>query len=361
MEYRRLGNTGLEVSAVSFGAIKLPHVTVDQAAEALNRALDLGVNFIDTARAYTDSESKIGQALGHRRSEFFIATKTVARDRNTATSDLETSLSELGMGHVDLWQLHSVSTRTDWERVLASDGAVEAGRWALEQGLISHFGISIHRELSVMRDAIRSGLFESIMLAYSPLDQEGVETEILPLAREHDMGVIIMKPLSGGQLVRPEAERRKGLGGADAVIAGSLRYCLSNPCVSCVIPGMTTVREVEENTAVASPFVPLDEDELRELRRQIAAMKRDFRYGQVCLRCGYCLPCPAGINIPEVLRAADIRAGYPDDLKHLGRDLYASLDVKPDACEDCGRCEERCVAGLSIREKLREALRIFGN
>ena len=122
---------------------------------------------------------------------------------------------------------------------------------------------------------------------------------------------------------------------------------------------MISAQQVEENVAIADPFKPLTEEEEAELRRQIAAMKKDFRYGQVCLRCGYCLPCPAEINIPEVMRAMDMKKGYPDDLKHLGDELYQSLPVKPDACLDCGQCEEKCVAGLPIREKLKEALELF--
>lgn len=359
MQYRRLGRTNLEVSMVGFGAIKLPRVSYEEAAEALNRALDAGISFVDTARGYGDSESKIGRAIGQRRDEFYLATKTPARDAAGARSDLEKSLAELGMDHVDLWQLHSVSTRPDWERVIGPGGAAEAGQQALREGNARHLGITIHRELSVMRDAIVSGLFETIMLAYSPLDQEGVAGDILPLARQHGLGVIVMKPLSGGQLVRPDEQRQPGLGGPDAVVAGSLRYSLGHPAVTCVIPGMVSARQVDENAAVADPFVPLSGDETRELRRQIAAMGRDFRYGQVCLRCGYCLPCPADISIPEVLRAMDMKTGYPEGLTHLGDELYASLPVKPEDCQDCGQCEERCVAGLPIRERLRQAVEVF--
>jgi predicted aldo/keto reductase-like oxidoreductase len=360
MEYRRLGKTGLQVSAIGFGAIKLPQVSYEQAAAALRRAVELGINFIDTARAYQDSESKIGRALGQWREKFYLATKTTARDAAGARRDLETSLRELGMDYVDLWQLHTVSTRREWEQVMGPGGTLEAAQHALAEGKVRHLRITIHRELSVMREAIQCGAFETIMLAYSPLDQEGVAEEIIPLAQEHDLGVIIMKPLSGGQLVREASQRRPGLGGADAIVAGSLRYVLSTPGVSCVIPGMTSVHEVEENVAVASPLVPLSPAETEELRRQIAALGRDFRYGQVCLRCGYCLPCRAGIPIPEVMRALDIKRGYPPELAYLAEQLYASLPVRAEACLACGECEQRCVARLPIREKMKEAAALFG-
>lgn len=359
MQYRRLGKTGLDVSIIGFGAIKLPNVEYDEAEAALNRALDLGVNFVDTARNYKDSEEKIGRALEARRNEYYLATKSSARDAGSARAQLETSLANLRTDYLDLWQLHTVSSISEWEKVTAPGGAVEVGQEALRAGTIRHFGVTIHRELHVMRTAIESGLFETIMVAYSPLDPEGVESAILPLAKQHELGVIIMKGLSGGQLCRPLQERVPGLGGPDAIIAGCLRYELGNPAVTTVIPGITCAREAEENAAVGAAFELLSEDELTELRTQIAGLGREFRYGQACLRCGYCLPCPQDINIPEVLRAADMKREYPDALKHLADEVWARLEVGPDACVACEQCMEKCPAGLNIPEKLKAAGELF--
>jgi predicted aldo/keto reductase-like oxidoreductase len=359
MQYRRLGKTNLQVSVIGFGAIKLRGVEPSEATRALNRALDLGINFIDTARAYHDSEEKIGRALHGRREEYILATKTVERGAQAALAELETSLTNLRTDHVDLWQLHTVSTWSQWEQINAPDGAIAAGHKALEQGKILHFGITIHRDWRAMRAAIESGLFETIMLAYSPLDPEGVGPEILPLAQKHDLGVIIMKGLSGGQLAQPLETRKPGFGGADAIVAGSLRFILSNPAVTTVIPGITCVREVEENGAVGANFTPLTEDELTELRKLIGSQQKSYRYGQVCLRCGYCLPCPQGINIPEVLRAADMKRDYPDDLKYMGDALWESLEVYPEACVECRKCVEKCPGGLDIPAKLQEAAQQF--
>jgi predicted aldo/keto reductase-like oxidoreductase len=359
MQYRRLGKTDLQVSVIGFGAIKLPQVAQDVATEALNRALDLGINFVDTARAYHDSEEKIGCALEGRRDEYVLATKTAQRGAEGALAELETSLGNLRTDHVDLWQLHTVSTWPQWEQINAPDGAIAAGRKALEQGTIRHFGITIHRDWQVMRAAVESGAFESIMLAYSPLDCEGVGAEILPLAKEHDLGVIVMKGLSGGQLAQPLETRKPGFGGADAVVAGALRFILGNPAVSVVIPGMTCVREVEENVAVGASFAPLATEELAELRKLIGGQQKAYRYGQVCLRCGYCLPCPQGIKIPEVLRAADMKRDYPDDLKYMGDALWESLEVHPEDCVECRKCTEKCPGGVDIPAKLKEAAQQF--
>jgi predicted aldo/keto reductase-like oxidoreductase len=359
MQYRRLGRTNLEVSVIGFGAIKLPRIEEAVATEALNRALDLGINFVDTARAYHDSEEKIGRALEGRRDEYVLATKTAQRGAEGALAELETSLGNLRTDHVDLWQLHTVSTWPHWEEINAPDGAIAAGQKALEQGKILHFGITIHRDWRVMQAAIESGVFESIMLAYSPLDAEGVGPKILPLAREHDLGVIVMKGLSGGQLAQPLETRTPGFGGADAVVAGALRFILGHPAITTVIPGMTCAREVEENVAVGASFQALRDDELAELRRLIGGQQKSYRYGQVCLRCGYCLPCPQGINIPEVFRAADMKRDYPDELKPMGDALWESLEVYPEDCVECRKCVEKCPGGVDIPAKLKEAAQQF--
>jgi len=354
VEKQRLGKTELEVTPISCGAIKLPQISEEEAAECLNRALDLGINYVDTARNYRDSEAKIGKGIGHRRDEFYLATKTGARDYDGAMADLETSLNELDMDYVDIWQLHTVSHEETWQGVMGENGALKAQHKALEEGTVKHAGITIHRALDVMRKAIASGEFETILLAYSPIDSENV-ANILPLAKEQDMGTIIMKALSGGQMVYPKEARKAGLGGADALVAGALRWVLSDPNVDCVIPGMQAVHEVEENAALADPFVPLTDEERKELVGLLGEFGGQYRYDQRCLRCGYCQPCPQGVNIPVIFQAASIVRGYPDDLKHIGYEMYQALEVGAQACVECEECLEKCPARLPIPEMLKEA------
>jgi len=354
VQYRRLGKTELEVTPISFGAIKLPGISEDEAAACLNRALDLGINFIDTARNYRDSEHKIGLGVGHRRDEFYLATKTGARDYDGAMEDLATSLDQLKMDYIDIWQLHTVSNEENWQKVMSPGGALEAARKAEDEGVVGHVSITIHRAHDVMRRAIACGEFETIMLCYNPLDSEDVE-KILPLAREADMGTIIMKALSGGQIAYPEEEEQAGLGGPNALVAGSLRWVLSDPNVDVVIPGMQTVEEVEENAALMMPFEPLSDDEREELLRRLADFGGSYRYEQKCLRCGYCQPCPQGVPVPDVFKAAQMVASYPDNLRHMGYDLYECLEVDAASCVSCGACLEKCPAGLAIPDLLAEA------
>ena len=358
MLYRSLGKTGLKVSVIGFGAIKLPEITVDDAVKLLNKALDLGINFIDTARNYRDSETKIGIALKSRRDEFYIATKTHSRDADGAYKDIERSLKELQTDYIDLYQLHTVSSKEAYKKVMSPNGALQALKRARQKGLIGHIGITIHRDLDVMRWAIESGEFETIMLAYNPLDPEGVEREgILKLAKEYGMGIIIMKPLSGGQLVLPETEMGKQVGN-DRLVRLCLRYIISKDFVSTVIPGMKRIAELEENVSVAD-MPPLTKEEKDELFRLIGSLGKSFRYGQICLRCGYCLPCPQGIPIPDVFRAYDAYIGYPEEVKEIGLKIYESLKVKPSACIECRQCVTKCPAGIDIPARLKEAYKVL--
>jgi predicted aldo/keto reductase-like oxidoreductase len=352
-----LGKTGMKVSVIGFGGMKLPDTEEQEAFRALNRALDMGINFVDTARNYGDSERKIGKALGRRRDEFFIATKVHLRGAQGAEESLKQSLDELGFKTIDLYQLHMVNTPKTYDQVMAPDGAYAVLEEAKAKGIINHIGISIHRDLSVMERAIRSGKFETIMLAYNSLDQEGVEPNILPLARQSGMGVIVMKGLAGGALVSTP-EMRAGCE-RDPIVEGTLRYVLSNPSVSVVIPGIESEQEVVENAPVGDLPLPISEEEKDDLIRQIGALRTEFRYGQMCLRCGYCQPCPQDILIPEVFRAYDIYQNYPEDQRVMGVERYRNLEVTPDACVECRKCVEVCPAGLPIPERLREAMEAF--
>ena len=367
MRRTKLGKTGVEVSVVGFGAIKLPDLSEEQACAVLNRALDRGINFIDTARAYGDSERKIGLALKERRGECVIATKTTARDADGALRDLEASLRQLRTDRLDLWQLHNVMDMELWKQVTAPGGAIEALHRARAEGLVSHVGLSVHRSLEVMREAILSGEFETIMLLYNVLDEEGVaDYGILSLAHEHGLGVIAMKPLSGGTLALPlteeeREEKRRASGGRwfDPIVRGCLRYVLSNPAVDVVIPGMRSLREVEENAAVGD-LPPLTEAERDELIREIGRLRATYKYGQECLRCGYCLSaCPQGIQIPQVLHAVYAYRHYPGEARRVGLDLYRSLAVSPEECQECEACVEVCPAGIPIPQRLKEAVALF--
>ena len=361
MEYRRLGRTELNVSVIGFGTIKFPQVDADEANRALNRALDLGINYIDTARAYQDSESKIGAAIKDRRDEYIIATKSVTRDAAGARKDLETSLNELGIEYVDVWKIHSVSDGDMLKQVMAPGGSLSAAKKARAEGKINHIGLSMHRDLKTMKAAINSDEFEVILLPHSIINQEGVEDEVIPMAKEHDMGIVIMKPFSDGLLISNMSAEERQRADYDPIARGSLRFVASNEAISVVIPGMRNVKEVEENVAVGNMTEPLNDEELKELLAEIGKLGREFRYGQTCLmRCKYCEDvCPENIEISKVYRAVVMATSYPNNLKSMGAELYNSLDVKPSACTECQKCLDVCIANLSIIERMKDAASMF--
>lgn len=357
IEKRRLGKTGLEVTVFGFGCIKFPHISATQAAAALDRAIDLGVNFLDTARGYGDSEVKIGPVLRRRREQVYIATKSGNRTAKGAREHLETSLKNLQTDYLDLWQAHWVCSGDVLEEVLAPGGALEAMVKAKEQGKVRHYGITMHRHHAAIRRAIECDLFETIMLAWNPLDEEGVG-DLITLAAQHEMGVIIMKPLSGGVLISQKGTPR--VDGMDPVVAGTLRAIAAHPDVTTVIPGMVSVEQVDENYRAITTAGAFDAAARRELFDTVAGMKKEMRYGQLCLSCGYCAPCPQGIEIPKVFRALYMHQSYPEDQQFMGKELYGTLEVPADACESCGECLARCPAGIGIPERMKQAIATFG-
>ncbi|MCX8170842.1 MAG: aldo/keto reductase, partial [Candidatus Bathyarchaeota archaeon] len=188
MMKRRLGKTDLRVSIIGFGAIKLPQVDFETSSKMLNRALDLGINFIDTARSYGDSEEKIGLALSGRRDEFYVSTKTGSLTYEDAVKDIELSLRKLKTDYIDLYLCHNPNSPDKFEKVMGPNGALKALKEAKSKGIIGHIGFSCHRYHETMEKGIRSGEFEAIMISYNILDDELVGERILPLAKEMDVG-----------------------------------------------------------------------------------------------------------------------------------------------------------------------------
>jgi len=346
MEKRRLGKTEILASVIGFGGIKLPIVEQDDATELLNKALDMGINYVDTARGYRDSEVKIGTAISHRRDEFFISTKSPATTAEKMKAEIETSLRNLRTDKIDLYLCHNLRYPENYDAVMATGGALEALQEAKSQGMIGHIGFSSHRFHETMKAGILSGEFEAIMLSYNILNDELVDEEIIPLAKENDLGIIIMKPLAGGALASVPPDTK--LGNVEVNAAQALRFVLANDKVTLAIPGMTNIRELEENVTAGETFHTLTEDEKSELVKAAEVLGREF-----CRGCGYCQPCPQGIRIPIILRHAGYYSRY--GLKDWAIGRYKMVEVKADECIECRQCEDKCPYDLPIVEKLKEA------
>jgi len=331
VEHRTLGKTGLEVSRVGFGGIPIQTVSEQHAVEAVRRCYDLGVNFFDTARAYTNSEERVGKALDGVRDEVVLATKSISRTRERVLRDFEASLKELRTDYIDVYQLHNVTYEHEWEQISAPGGALEAVRELLEEGRILHIGVTGHHP-SLLATVIRTGLFETAMIPYNFMTQEP-ERELFPLCKRMEVGTIVMKPLGGGSFSSPEA---------------ALKYVLSNEDVDLAIPGVASVDEVEANLPVAS-----DQYGLTEQERSVIEGDRERLGDSFCRNCNYCQPCPQGIPISFALRAESQFLRRQGWSYRLGDRIYDAVK-KTELCFECGTCEARCPYNLPIGRLLKE-------
>ncbi|MDT8903547.1 aldo/keto reductase [Anaeroselena agilis] len=335
MEKRVLGRTGLEVTAIAFGGLPMQRCTLAEAGPVLNAALDAGINFIDTARAYTDSEEKIGCHVSSRRKEYYLASKSMARDRAGMARDIDISLATMKTDYIDLYQVHNVKTRPDFEKVLSPGGALEALQEAQKAGKIGHIGITGH-SMDLLVEGLKTGLFSTVQAPFNCIESQA-EQELFPLARKENIGIIVMKPLGGGQIDNPDL---------------ALRYILEHD-ITTAIPGMDEVRHVEENLAALKNYRPLSAAEREELKRLAAEIGANF-----CRRCGYCLPCTAGIDIPTMFIFHLQYTRYNMKTAIPGR--YATLPAKASDCTECGACESRCPYDIPIRERMKKVAADLG-
>ncbi len=327
MEYRVLGKTGLKVSRMGFGGIPIQKVDGKKTRELMLQMREAGLNYIDTARAYTVSESYLGEALEGIREDFILATKSMARTAEAMAKDIDLSLSLLKTDYIDLYQVHNPSMEA-LEQVIAPGGALEALLSAKEQGKIRHIGLTAH-SAAVFERALDLPWVETVMFPYNIVETQG--EDLISRCHEKNIGFICMKPLAGGAL-------------DDGTLA--LRFIVNNPNVDVVIPGMADPSEMTENMAAVCNTAPLTEEEntkIEEIRKTLGT--------EFCRRCNYCAPCTVGISIPSafLFEGYLTRYGLPDWAKQR----YATLPVKASACIECGDCETRCPYNLPIRQMLK--------
>ena len=334
MEYRTLGKTGLKISRMGFGGIPIQKIDEEGTRKLLHEMMEMGVNYIDSARGYTVSEQYIGYGLEGIRDKFVLATKSMSRTKEAMAADIETSLGNFRTDYIDLYQVHNPSME-QLDQVIGEGGALEALMEAKAAGKIGHIGLTAH-STAVFERALGLDWVETIMFPYNIVEQQGAE--LIHKCAEKNIGFIDMKPLAGGAI-------------EDATLA--LRYVCCNPDVTVVIPGMAEVRELEQNLAACSNTEPLADEELKAMDKVREQLGTDF-----CRRCNYCAPCTVGINIPSVFLFAGYLQRY--DLADWAKDRYSTLKVKASACIGCGKCEPRCPYHLPIREKLKKCAQDMG-
>ena len=334
MEYRILGKTGLKVSMMGLGGIPIQRIDAAGTRILIEKLVENGINYIDTARGYSVSEQYLGEALDGLRDKFILATKSMALTKDNMAKDVNISLKNMRTDYIDLYQFHNPSL-VQLEQIIAPGGALEALQEAKTAGKIGHIGLTTH-SAKVFEKALELDWVESIMFPYNLVETHG--EELIQNCLDKNIGFIAMKPLAGGAIEDPTL---------------ALRYISKNSAVSVIIPGMAEISELEQNLAAVTDAAPLSVSELEKIdsiRKQLGT--------QFCRRCGYCAPCTVGIVIPNMF----VFEGYLEryGLADWARGRYEAQAKTASDCIECGECETRCPYHLPIREMLKHTAKSFG-
>jgi len=343
-------------------------VDMDKAVELLRRSVELGVNFFDSHHFYHNGESEeaLGRALKDVRDRVFLQTKTPMY--REATDDerwrwLEDALMKLRTDHIDFYLMHSMT----WERFQKEfEPFMRIAQKAMDQGLVRHIGFSFHDTPENLYKIIDTGPFDTMTVQYNLINRSLEEP--ISYAAEKGMGVVIMGPVGGGMLAAPSEEIRRLLSGeAKSSAEVALRFVLANRSVSVALSGMSTLQQLEENAAVASQEVVLTEEDYRHIRE---ALEEKRRLSELyCTACGYCIPCPNGVDIPANFRLMNLHRIY--GLTEYAKVQYRRLGERKDregnptpawaeACVECGECEPKCPQKIPIIRQLQEVVEVLG-
>ena len=321
-----LGSTGITVPQNAFGALPVQRVDMNTAVSILRKAYEGGMRYFDTARAYTDSEEKLGSALSDVRKEIFIATKTQARDVETLKKDLDRSLTNLKTDYLDIYQFHAAPSCF---RPGDGTGLYECAEELKRQGVIRHIGITAHK-IGVAEEAIDSGLYETLQFPFSYLSSDR-EKDLAARCREKNMGLIAMKALAGG-LIRNSKAAFAYISQFDNVIP---------------IWGIQRMTELEEWLAFMKEPAVLD----GELAAFIEKERQEL-VGEFCRGCGYCMPCPQEIEINSCARMSLMIRRAPS-AGWLSEKWQQEMK-KIETCLECGECMKKCPYELKTPQLLKK-------
>jgi len=329
----RLGRTNLKVTRLGWGSIPLQRVSEEEAVAVVKAVVEMGVDLLDTARGYTTSEARLGLALKSLQRPVVLSSKSPVRT-DKIYEEVHVSLKNLQVKKIPIYHLHNVSKMEDYEKVMGPGGAYEGLLKAKSEGLIDHIGFTSHN-LDVMERALRDDRFAVVMACYSFLEPDAAR-RIFPLARAKDVGVLLMKPFSGGVIEKASP---------------ALKYVLETPDVV-PIPGAETVAKARENWEIFIQGAALTAEE----QAYIQALQQQLQH-QFCRRCDYCQPCSQEINIQMVM-------GLKSVVKRFGAGADApawiqALATKARSCTECGECLPRCPYQLPIPELIKKNLEFY--
>ena len=324
----RLGKTGITVPQNAFGALPIQRVSEEEAVSLLRNAYDGGMRFFDTARAYTDSEVKVGKAFEGMRDKVFISSKTQATTREKFEEDLDTTLTNLKTDYLDIYQLHCAAKCYTEE-----DDIYQCLVEAKAKGKIRHIGITAHK-IGVAEDIVRSGLYETLQFPFSYLASDR-DIALVQSCKEADMGFIAMKGLSGGLLTDSKA-------------------CMAFMSQYDVLPiwGIQRQTELDE-------WLSFFENDVKMTGKLKAVIEKDRKelLGEFCRGCGYCMPCTMDITINQCARMSQMIRRAPS--QNWLTDHWQKEMMKIDSCVNCYMCKTRCPYELDIPNLLRKNLKDY--
>jgi hypothetical protein len=343
LEYRTLGRTGLKVTTLGFGCM----ITSDPSV--VERAVDIGINYFDTSRGYQhgNNERMVGAALGAKRKQVVLSTKTDTSTKDSMLKELETSLSELKTDYIDIWYLHGKDKVAD-----ATDEMIEVQQIAKKQGKIRFAGVSTHNPRQLLPWMAQKGVFDVALPVYNFTMDAGVD-QAIDAAAKAGIGIVAMKVMAGGfksvkptDPVYPKLKR-------DGALLAALKWTLKNPQVATTIPGMTDMDQLDENLkAMAAPFASGDEKVLAAHLEMIKPL--------YCRMCGQCDgACQQGLPVADVMRILTYADGYRQFA--LGRERFQQLATahRSVRCGDCSECTVECPHGVRVSDRMARAQELF--
>jgi predicted aldo/keto reductase-like oxidoreductase len=380
MRYRKFGPLGEDVSALAFGCMRLPttdgvpqsgKIDEPETIRMIRHAIDRGVNYIDTAYPYHDGQSEVvtGKALrdGYRAKVRLVTKSPVWLIAAPSDFDryLDEQLARLQTDHIDLYLFHALGTER-WEKIVLKHGLIERAEAAIRDGRVGRVGFSFHDRLDVFKRIVDAyGGWSMCQIQYNYMDTENqAGTEGLRYAAAKGLAVVVMEPLLGGRLAAPPRVAEDVLRASHRAWSPAewaLQWLWDQAEVSTVLSGMKAMREVEENLRAAdrSAIGSLHAEDQGLVARAREVLRE--RAPIPCTQCGYCLPCPSGVNIPRNFMLYNDCVIYDDPA--IPRAVYGRFlpeGERASACTACRTCEEKCPQGIVISERLPEVHSVLG-
>lgn len=356
MKYRRVGKTDVEVSAIAFGGMRFYAEPEEEALAILKRAFELGINFYETGPLYGKdglSEALFGKAYKEWGQKVHVATKVIISENFAATADqtraaIEESLKRLQLDYVDFYGGWSMR-KEGWDTFFAKGGPLEGIRKAQEEGLVGHIYASSHDQPGNVVHWLERGEIEAVTIPYNAAKRHF--RPVIDYCEEHDIGCFTMQSTQGGFLATTKGRIGEILKGqTENPALAAQRWLLAHKGITAPLIGFTSIDQVESSAAIADEVDELEAGgpDAVDFLHEVADMARNL-----CNRCGYCDGCPEGIRIAGFLQRFQLwRIIRDDDM--FEQQIIKAVNVSPDACTECGECEEKCPEQLPIRELLKE-------